>query len=188
MYALPDAPAVEVRSETFIRDESRKYLRAAVADAQKAGLSPEQVRFRLRRAYCWELPRKGRSYKIWRREMLAIEAELGLAPKRHKNSKADFVKKEAAALTQADIDKAEPVTKEQAAKFLRRRCKAALFMLEDSDQLRVTLKATDILENPIKWEYRAELLCDDAADYDDAFISAAHAAWTVWSELESTKL
>jgi hypothetical protein len=119
--------------------------------------------------------------------MLAIEAELGFAAKRHKDTPAD-VKKEAAALTQADIDKAEPITKDQAAKFLRRRCKAALFMCEDSDMLRVTLKATDLLENPVKWEYRAELLTDDKADYEDAFINAAHAAWVVWSELESAKL
>ncbi len=69
-------------TDDYYREESRKAINDAVEQAGER--PPEEVRFLIRRSYPFEKPRRGRPYKLWRKIMLAKEAELGFEPKRHK--------------------------------------------------------------------------------------------------------
>ena len=71
--------------DEYYRVESERAINAAIEAALAAGKSGEDLRRAIRRSYCFSLPRKGREYKTWRREMLAAEARLGLEPKKHRS-------------------------------------------------------------------------------------------------------
>lgn len=68
-------------TDDYYREEARKAINDAVEESK--GCHPDELRFRIRRAYPFSRPRSGKPYKLWRKIMLAKEAELGFAPKRH---------------------------------------------------------------------------------------------------------
>jgi hypothetical protein len=83
-----DEASHEDFTDDYYRAEARKAINDAVEEALAANRPPDEVRFLLRRAYPFEKPRRNRPYKIWRRAMLAKEAELGFPPKTHKGKEA----------------------------------------------------------------------------------------------------
>lgn len=185
--------ATIVRSDTYYLDESKKVLEAALSEARSRGLSEEEIRFHLHRAYPFGLPRKGQPYKVWRKTLLEMEDELGYSPRPYrqeapKTNPKSNVKIVPDLRTVSDLDALKPVDRESAARFLRRYCRTVITMYSDHDRIRVTLKGSDRNESNIKFEMLDKVDHDDPEGYRELFIRLAHGAWEAWKKLESEKL
>ena len=76
------------KSDDYYREHSLRAIEAAIAE-WKDKSTPKELRFWIRRSYPFASPRKGRCYKIWNKVLLEKEAELGYAPKKHKQKEIE---------------------------------------------------------------------------------------------------
>lgn len=86
MNFYEDDPKDESRDDYF-RKESERAIESAVAGAVAAGKTLEEIRSAIRRSYPFGPLRRGKSYKIWNRMVLAKEKDLGLAPRKHRKNR-----------------------------------------------------------------------------------------------------
>ncbi len=78
---------ITVHPDTYYEDASILAIENALEEAE--GLLLEDVRFMIRRAYPFSLPRSGRPYKIWSKHILEVEARLGIEQRAHGNSESE---------------------------------------------------------------------------------------------------
>lgn len=187
-----DSSTEGAHPETFIRDMSRRAIETAANEAIASGKTLLEIRYAMRRAYPWSLPRGGtREYKIWRRELLLQEAALGLDPKTHKNrperAVVETVKRTCPLLTKEEIKALEPKNSESAGRFLREYCDSMIRMRKDHDKLRIVLKNHNSEDHAIKFEYTAEIATNDPAVYAETYLIAAQEAYKIWADLEQQK-
>jgi hypothetical protein len=197
---------MQVRPDSYYEDGSKRAIAQALEEAERMGMDdPEKIRFLIRRHYPWGTAgRKGREYKIWSRYVLAAEADLGLEPRRHKETiareAAEQVKEIEKGGTPSRRKFELPATKEElikqcpcpatmaeAAVFLRRHTRTMTTMFEDHDRLRTVLLQHDSLDRKVKYEITTEILIGDDEEWESAYLDAAQRCHEVWLSNELSK-
>lgn len=77
-----DDPKPSNEKDNYYEEKSKEAIAKAIEETE--GKTLDLVRFAVHRSYPFGALRTGRPYKIWRRLVLAWEAETGLAPRKHK--------------------------------------------------------------------------------------------------------
>jgi hypothetical protein len=198
---------ITVRPDSYFLDESRKSIAAVLEDCERRGIEdPQEIRFLVRRACPFSNgERKGRSYKIFNREVLALEADLGLPVRKHRETEDDRDEEQAEGSpmkTKSGTSKRfelpssreelltrypAPETYADAVTFIRKNTRTNIFIGEDVDILRVVLRQHDAADRAIKYQVSVELATDNAEDWENAYLDTARQAHSVWISNELSK-